>query len=203
MRSFFKRKKALESSHSQLSNAFFRLKNDAMEQKLWNIIVSRAVNSKRIILIFKRIILFGRYWCREVNAQFCVSGLRYGQEYDFVKFGVYHFFLHPNDTGGRVPHIVRTPPAPQARGSDLLCAYIYIHIGVCQKFGNRGSCSKKQKMHAENHFVKVTKMLRTYSKSADLTKWVNFVNWTNSWRGQKMSQNLTRKKYLRIAKEHI
>ena len=35
MRSFSKRKNALDSPHSQLSNAFVLLKNDLMEQKLW------------------------------------------------------------------------------------------------------------------------------------------------------------------------
>ena len=44
--SFFKRKKALESSRSQLSNAFFRLKNDLMEQKLWTILVNRFLGVK-------------------------------------------------------------------------------------------------------------------------------------------------------------
>ena len=46
MRSFFKRKKALESSHSQLSNAFFRLKNDLLEQTLWAILVNRFLRVK-------------------------------------------------------------------------------------------------------------------------------------------------------------
>ena len=39
LKPFFKRKNALESPHSQLSNAFFLLKNHLMDQKLWTIIV--------------------------------------------------------------------------------------------------------------------------------------------------------------------
>ena len=45
-RSFVKSKTALESSHSQLSNAFFLLKNDLMEQKLWSILVNKLLGVK-------------------------------------------------------------------------------------------------------------------------------------------------------------
>ena len=41
MKSFFKRKNALESWDRELSNAFFRLKNDLLEQKLWTVLVNR------------------------------------------------------------------------------------------------------------------------------------------------------------------
>ena len=46
MRSFFKRKNALESWEWELSNAFFRLKNDLLEQKLWAILVNRFLGVK-------------------------------------------------------------------------------------------------------------------------------------------------------------
>ena len=46
MRSFFKRKNALESWEWELSNAFFRLKKDPMEQKLWVVLVNRLLGVK-------------------------------------------------------------------------------------------------------------------------------------------------------------
>ena len=49
MRSFFKRKNVLESSRSQLSNAFFLLKNDLLEQKLWTLLVDWLVSGGNAI----------------------------------------------------------------------------------------------------------------------------------------------------------
>ena len=105
MRSFFKRKKALESSHSHLSNVFFRLKNDLLEQKLWAILVNRFLGVKSPPMILPK--------CN------CV------QNVTAEKNRTYYLYYLENKTlkrkedvrlsqmlqngGDRVPHIVRTP----------------------------------------------------------------------------------------------
>ena len=92
MRPFFKRKNALESWDRELSNAFFRLKNDLLEQKLWTVLVnmffgvsillpnSSKSGSSKIRLPYYFYVLLS-----DTNAKWVERTVRFVPEGDFSK----------------------------------------------------------------------------------------------------------------------